>query len=809
MRVPIGFRIGDRSFSISDGETQAVGIEGICGSAMVDGQMVSLHDAASSRHEINGMVGGRKSYRLTHTFDDQNIIWRWDILRGDSTLEVTATIRNTGERSITLGKWHPVEVEAGPGGRISIGSSPANNRFFRWQMWDMRVQLLSSEGGKHESQNVCHIYDPGSGLTLFCGFTTIDRMLCSHSVEYSEDSGIISYRASCDFGDYRLQPGQEISSERLLIAIYDDPHEALEGWAELIHELYQPVFPSSPPLGWCGGGWIDSFSEREECWEKVAIQNARAIREKLQGFGVKYIWTSQYNLKDGLPGNWLTVEEEQIPSGLEGFFQAIMEMGFTPGLWVAPFWFYSEAEGVLDCNRENLLRDVEGRPVTEPAGWEFYRYSREGGEPMLTKYHLDGTHPKTEAFIRKVFSYYKRIGVRYYMLDFLKIWSSAKLHDPSRTPLESARRILRVLRESAGEDTHLQSAVSSTPGYIGIINAARVGRDFGEGRPFFPPFSTWNNATYPLHDLHFGSLHHFLQNAATSYFTHRKVYLNDLNLLTIDKPIPENHARIAVTIFGMCGSPMMLGDDYRRIDPGRLRMVKMCLPRTEKMTTPVDLFDNPHPDGYCHMLKLPVESEWDSYLILAVFSTDPEPYLESIEFERLGLDPRVPYRVFEFWNQEYIGTFKGHFPCRAPPSDCRLYRISRARDHPWLLSTDFHVQQGAVEIGGLVWNEAEMKLTGTVKRPAGEGGNLFFLMPREFRLINHEGAFLVKEILDMNVVIRKPIYTTGDQDTFELRFERLGTKYVSRPGWLPFSTEKEWLDYLGQKGRDGDPRVID
>jgi hypothetical protein len=634
-------------------------------------------------------------------------------------------------------------------------------------------------------------------------------MQCRHSLTYSGERGIEAYEATCDFGEFVVRAGDELVSEKLCICVYDDPHEALEGWAGMVSDQYRPVFDRPPPVGWCGGGWIDAYSDREDCWEDVALGNAKHIGEKLRGFDVRHIWTSQNNLKDGLPGNWLTADEGQIPSGLGGFFKTMRSMGYVPGLWVAPFWFYSKAEGILNENQCNLLRNGNGEPITEFAGWEFYRNSEPDGGPRLQKYFLDGTHPKTAAFIRKVFTHYRDLGVGYYMLDFLGIKDGARLHNGAMTPLESARSLLQVIRESAGEDVHLQSAVSSTPGFIGIVNAARVGRDFGEGRPLFPPFAAWNNATYSLHDLHFGNLQYFLQNAAASYFTHRKIYLNDFNLLTIDKPVPENHARIAVTVFGLGGSPLMLGDDYRRIDPGRLRMVKMCLPRTEGMPIPVDLFENPHPLGYCRMLKLPVETGWDSYIVLAVFSTDGESYSDDIEFERLGLDPQTSHRVFEFWNQEYVGTFRKHFPCRVPPTDCRLYRISRAREHPWLLSTDMHVQQGAVEVKSLEWNPESMRLTGTVSRPPGESGNLLFLMPRGYRLINHEGTLLMKEVLDMNVVIRKDIHLDEDDAPLDLRFEPLNTNYVSRPGWLPFTTEEEWLDHL-EKNRDpGETRVLD
>ncbi len=214
----------------------------------------------------------------------------------------------------------------------------------------------------------------------------------------------------------------------------------------------------------------------------MALANARAIRERLRGFAVRYIWTSQSNLKDYLPGNWLRNNDEQIPSGLPAFCAELLRLDFLPGLWVAPYWFYSEAEGMLEENRENLLRDAEGQPITYEGafGWQ---YDDDLPCYHLHQYFLDGTHPKTLEFLRKVFGYYRDIGVRYYMLDFLGIVENSRLYDPARTPLQAGCDMLRVIRETAGPDTHIQTASSSTPGYVGLIDAARVGRDFGEGRP--------------------------------------------------------------------------------------------------------------------------------------------------------------------------------------------------------------------------------------------------------------------------------------------------------------------------------------
>ncbi len=774
------------------------------GSVEVDGSTLHLADAeVGSASGADAKDGAVAEFRFT----TPALVWRWEAVPKGAAVELTASIRNAGAHPVAIGDWNVLHMRAGEGASLRVGADAGNVRFFGWRPWDMRVELLSSGSRSHESSNLCHLYDPCSGETLVCGFVTVDRMVGKHSLLYG--AGVVEYRATCELGGVELPPGDSIISERIRVGIFHDPYDALVDWADAVHRIYRPTYADDPPVGWCGGAWIDAFSAEEDCWETVALDNADALRRKLRGFDVRYLWTSQTNLIDGIPGDWLRADEGQIPSGLAGFFAKLRERGFVPALWVAPFWFFAEAAGALEENRENLLKDKSGAPICERRSWEFDLHSDPDDKPRLHQYFLDGSHPGTAEHVRRIFAAYRKLGVRYYMLDFLAVKKDARLHDPTRTPLQAARSILQVIRDAAGPDTHLQTAVSSTPGYVGLIDAARVGRDFGEGRPLFPPYNNWRNAVYALHDRHFGSIEYLVQNAAASFFTHRRTYLNDFNLLTVDKPVPIEHARVAATVFGLGGSPLMLGDDYRRIDPERLRLVKLCLPRTRGVPVPVDLFDDVHPGGYSRMLKLEIDTGWDTYVLVAVFNMDDEAYATDLSFSRLGLESESAYRVYELWTEEYRGTFKGRFRAVVPPAACRLYRISRARPYPWLLGTDLHVQQGAVEIASLSWDGPGMALSGTATRPAGESGNLLFLMPRSMSLINHGGSFLMKEVLDMNVVIRKPVHFASEREAFELRFKPRGTPYVSRKGWLPYTTEQEWLEYAERHRSPGDPRVFE
>ena len=83
-------------------------------------------------------------------------------------------------------------------------------------------------------------------------------------------------------------------------------------------------------------------------------------------------------------------------------------------------------------------------------------------------------------------------------------------------------------------------------------------------------------------------------------------------------------------------------------------------------------------------------------------------------------------------------------------------------------------------------------------------------MPRNLKLKHHERVNTMKEVIDMQTVISLPIRFSSDREAFELEFRKLDTDMVARPGWLEYSTEAQWLDFI-EKHRSEYPanRVIE
>ncbi|HPS52438.1 MAG TPA: hypothetical protein PLK08_02700 [Phycisphaerae bacterium] len=791
----------------------ALSTKNLSGSVIINDEELFLKDAEVISHKTQADENGNQTYIIEFSFNDYGVVWRWEIKGNADWVELTALLRNDSPDDIYVSDWKILNAQDEKGGIIDLGKNPEQVRFFRWQPWDMRVERFAATEADHNSDNVCHIYDPSSGLTFFAGFVTLGRMQGYHTLHYVPTAGITQYSAGCLFGRHKIGASCELRSETLRISYHENPYAALEGWANRIYDAYKPSFECA--LGVCadGSAWIDAFTN-EKSWPEILLDFATAVREKFKGFDIGCLPAGTHQIiKDGLPGNWLTFENASgCEGGYKSLFAKLWKMGFSFKLWFSPFWFLGEAQydNILEENKENLLRDINGNLITTKVSWEFDRnHNNLNDEPYLTMYYLDGTHPRTKKYLTEIFTAYRAMGARAYMLDFLSVPANARMYDDTLLPMEAGRKILKTIREIVGHDTHLQTAVASNPGFVGCVDAARVGRDYGEGRPMYP-YHNWRNSTYCMHDLHFANEHLFIQNAAASWFMNRKLFINDLNCLTIDKPIPLEHARISTTMFGLSGdSPMVLGDDIRNIDSERLGMIKMCMPRTQGIPVPVDLFSNVAPESYCHVLKKAIRTPWDSYLLVAVFNTDNEVYNTTLDFVKLGLSPDEIFSVFEFWNGEYVGTYEKSYSCAVPAHSCRLYRISRHRKYPWLLSTDMHIEQGNAEVESLEWNEKAMTLKGVATRPAGECGSLFFLTPRQFRLINHDKTNTMKEVIDMQTVIRLPMEFRSDKEKFELRFEIMNTPFVARKGWLPYATEEEWRKYVEAHHKPDDTRVIE
>jgi hypothetical protein len=335
---------------------------------------------------------------------------------------------------------------------------------------------------------------------------------------------------------------------------------------------------------------------------------------------------------------------------------------------------------------------------------------------------------------------------------------------------EVYRKSLEVVREAAGADTYLLS--SSGPSVINCpyVTAVRTGNDYGEGRSLYPD-TNFYPATYRLNDPDSWNSHRRASdNMAAHYFTHRKLFINDINVMTVDKPLPLADARTTATLFALSGGPIMIGDDLDRMSGERLAILKKCLPRTSEIARPLDLFTSVQPHDYPHIFHLPVEASWDRWHLLAVVNYGDAPRTERIAPGDLGIEPGTDLAVWDVWNERYLHHTGDEIVVRAQPADVTLLRIAARRPHPWIAATDMHLVTGKVEIADAAWDERRMVLTFTCARPRGERGSVFVTAPPGYRVEDFAECYIAKDGVDGTLIVRREIAFERDTEKAELRF---------------------------------------
>ncbi|MBV9938330.1 MAG: hypothetical protein JO150_07505, partial [Acidobacteriaceae bacterium] len=446
---PLAFHVENGRFRFGSSPDANVGIEGARIGVDVNG--TTLWSDSASHLTWDGPASGEvekgQRGRLGMQFGRPQVICTVEFIVPDNGQSATMTceIRNASDSAIKVGRCRLVDT-SDRSGSIKLGPSAENTVLLAMSGWqvDSRVRSIRSDADGRSSKIVAQLYNPASQAAIQLGFITLDRMNTEHEFQYNSDGNVLSGSSYCDFKGFSVAPGGSVRSERLLLQVNRDPYGSLDQWALAVQAEYHPPIWPKIPAGWLGVSWVDPLDV--ERWDEILHRNTRAMRERLSGMDIEYIWVSFGNLEGLQPGNWLSWNTDEFPAGHEALVDELKSRGFQLGFWIGPFWLNAHLTKLAKDLHDAFLRR-NGKPmVLNPSEWgEFYV--------------LDPTHPKTHAYLTQVFSTYRKWGIRYYMIDFLNAISGLTVgsntidgyYDKSAIPGPQAfREGLRVIREAAG-----------------------------------------------------------------------------------------------------------------------------------------------------------------------------------------------------------------------------------------------------------------------------------------------------------------------------------------------------------------------
>lgn len=213
------------------------------------------------------------------------------------------------------------------------------------------------------------------------------------------------------------------------LSLFVDPHghALMEAWAEAqAPEIPRPATPSV--VAW--NTW-DYF--RWTITEETVLRNAEFIaadpvlRQHVKRIIIDDGWQYAYGEWDANP---------LFPHGMGWIAKKLTDMGFEPGLWIAPGIVEPQAR-IAQWDADMLACGESGLPCL------CYNCMERHG------FVLDPTVPKTQRWLYDLFSRYADLGFRYFKTDFLMpVTTAPRYNDPSVPRGQIIKMLLAPIRQA-------------------------------------------------------------------------------------------------------------------------------------------------------------------------------------------------------------------------------------------------------------------------------------------------------------------------------------------------------------------------
>ncbi len=531
-----------------------------------------------------------------------------------------------------------------------------------------------------------------------------------------------------------LKTAKNATSELFAIGYFDDVRDGLEAWANEVAKVNHIKLPPQPS-GYCT--WYHARASDE----KAMVKQTEIAAKELKPYGFDFLQIDD-GWQDGVKSNGPRKNFTRIcangpyPSGMKQTAQIIDSRGLTPGIWFMPFagtfndpWFKD--------HQDWFAKRADGSPYD--TAW--------GGTCM------DMTNPDARKYLH---DYVQQIthdwGYRYLKMDGLSTgcgvtpqyvnlaykddhMGDAVFHDPSKTNIEAFRSGLKLVREAAGPDVFLLGRCApqnmrSYGGAFGLVDAMRVGPDNNGG--------SWKGVIRGP------------QIASRHYHLNGRIWYNDPDAVYVRNSLTLDQARANASWVTITGQLFVVSDDFGKLSPDRIDVLKRVLPAHGRHVRPVDLLEEEIPRIW-HVTDNRGSVRRD---VVALFNWDDKKGWDAdYPLDRIGLPEAKSYVAYDFWGDRLLPPVADRLKATLPKSSCLILAMRPAADHPQLISTSRHVTQGMIDVSDEKWDTATRTLSGKSKLVPGDN--------YELRIATGGKAWRAVRV-DSNLEMLKPSVTNDD-----------------------------------------------
>jgi hypothetical protein len=208
------------------------------------------------------------------------------------------------------------------------------------------------------------------------------------------------------------------------------------------------------------------------------------------------------------------------------------------------------------------------------------------------------------------------------------------------------------------------------------------------------------------------------------YFLNGRVWWNDPDPVYVRDSMPLEHARLIATWVSISGQLYAFSDWLPNLSEERIEILRRTL-RSHGLTSvrPVDLFNEDFPKIWylTNRPSAPKKKSLPEQHIVAFYNwNDKEPMKIETTAEWIGLPKAEEYVAFDYWGNEFFGSFGKKLSIEVPPGSCRVLSVQPVQSQPIVLSTSQHITQGIVDLVEVSWNVETKTLSGISKVIAGD-----------------------------------------------------------------------------------------
>ncbi|MGD0896782.1 MAG: hypothetical protein ABR915_03030 [Thermoguttaceae bacterium] len=719
------------------------GITDSDGVAILPAPGASYH---AETRDISGALGPGKRLTISAVAPkDASALLEMELFQDKSFVSLNVGIDNRADKPIQLGQLHPIIATAFKGRNVAekfmvldgdTGCVPTRLRPDAQQV-KCRNNLLAKFG-----QDPAHCLVIG-GLTYhdFEKFARVERKADSIDFDcWSEDPV-----------GRRVEPGERyLPDDKVYIDIAaHDPFEALEQYARAVKVAQQVEIPAfdfptvclwwASQVGPKANDTIGAVREMENIVKsgflKYSRVGVRLLPDSYDKNNCDGWWDDEHWAKCAPtfaePGPCYKPPYETTKK----WCQAIIERGGVP---IGYMRTNGRSDDYAKAFPGHFLFNDPSRQIKKPVGLRWWERGWPASQRNLVGY--DFTDADFLKHMREVYANLKAAGLAGIFYDYPKLtgWChEGGFEDPHATTAKAYRNIFALARDGLGKGAYTQERAYflGSDVSVGLVASQRT---------------IWDNTMWAPPVISRAGLRWYKNRVVMNYDTDGKQVLDEF------RRNGRDGVRAMFTMTYVASARLLLANSFSQMTAEQLYDLSRVIPfhAAPQSARPLDLFSGgPYPRVYdfrvdhrWHQLTFyntSVEKgEWPS------IDVDLEPFTEgrrdfppkvralkpvasmvSVQLGAtcaeggLGLDRDTRYYVYDFWNDKWVGVYRGsdRLQQQLRPSEARMMSIHAVESHPQFLSTNRHVMQGYVDLAGRPrWDAERRELSGVSKVVGGE-----------------------------------------------------------------------------------------